>query len=125
MHPSRPVVIVGTAFALLALVLPFVTLPVIGSIDGFGSDAWPAVAALAPVVLLAVTGDWSRGSRPLAGTIALLLACGGLVFSVAKLTDAIVAARDATGGSLGPGAGVLVGGCAVAAAGAALALRRG
>jgi hypothetical protein len=123
-HPSRPVVIVGGAFALLALVLPFVTLPVIGSIDGFGGEAWPAVAALAPAVLLAAVGDWSHGSAPVPGGVALACACGGLVFAVTKLADAIVAARDAAGGALGPGAGVLVGGCAVAAAGAALALRR-
>ena len=124
MHGSRPVVLVGTAFAAIALSLPFVRFPVVGAVDGIGAAAWPALLPLIPAMAAAIFGDWSAGSRPLVGVTALLLACGGLLFAVLKLTDALIAARDLAGASFGAGAPVLVVGVAVAAVGAGLALRR-
>lgn len=123
MHASRPVVISGFGFAAIALALPFVTFPVIGAVGGLSADAWPALLPLAPAVATALLGDWARGSRPAIGAVSLLFACGGLVFSVVKLADAILAARHVAGASVGAGAPVLVAGTATVVIGAVLALR--
>lgn len=124
MHVFRPVVLVGAGFAALALVLPFVTLPVVGAVDGISGDAWPALIPIAPVMLDAALGDWSRGNSRSAAAVAIVLSCGGLLFAVRKLVDALDAVRGVEDGSLGPGAPVLVAALAVVVVGAALSLRR-
>ncbi|OFW66667.1 MAG: hypothetical protein A2Z12_08555 [Actinobacteria bacterium RBG_16_68_21] len=113
----------GTAFSGLALALPFARFPVIGAVDGFGADAWPALLPLAPAVLGAVLGDRTHGVRPLIGAISLVLACAGLLFAVIKVADAFLATRHVAGSSFGAGAPVLVAAVAAVVAGAALALR--
>jgi len=123
-HLSRPVVLAGTAFAGMALLLPFVRLPVLGAIDGIGADAWPALLPAVPAVAAAVFGDWSRGNGPLVGTTALVLACAGLLFAVVKLADALIAIRGVDGASFGAGSPVLVAAMATVVAGAGLSLRR-
>jgi hypothetical protein len=124
MHVSRPVVLTGTLFAVIALALPFASFPVIGAVDGIRADAWPVAAVLAPAALLAALGDWSRGSGPLAGGVALVGACAGLVFSIVKIADAVVSVRGIAGASVGPGGGVLALGTATVVTGSILALRR-
>lgn len=124
MHAFRPVVLVGAVFVALALVLPFVTLPVAGAVDGISGDAWPALIPIAPVVLNAALGDWSRGNSRLAATAAIVLSCSGLLFAVRKLVDALDAVRGLDEGTLGPGAPVLVAALSVVVVGAALSLRR-
>jgi len=123
MHASRPVVLAGTVFAVLALFLPFARFPVVGSVDGLGSDAWPALLPLVPAVVIALLGDWTQGSRPFTGTVALVLACGGLLFAVVKFADALLSVRDVVGASFGTGAPVLMVAVAAVVAGSALALR--
>lgn len=124
MHVFRPVVLVGAVFVVLALVLPFVTLPVAGAVDGIAGDAWPALIPIAPVVLNAALGDWRRGNSRWAAAVAIVLSCSGLLFAVRKLIDALEAVRAVEDGTLGPGAPVLVAALSVVVVGAALSLRR-
>lgn len=123
MHLSRPVVVVGTVFALIGLALPFARFPVVGAVDGFGADAWPALLPLVPAVAGALLGDRTQGTRPLAGTLSLISACGGGVFAALKLSDALIAVRGVSGASLGAGPMVLLAAVMVVIGGAALALR--
>lgn len=124
MHPHRPIVLAGAVFGVLALFLPFVRLPVFGAVDGIAGDGWPALVIAAPVVARAAFGDWSRGNSALAGLTLTLVGCLATVFAAVKLTDAIDAVRGLEGGSLGPGAPLLVGAMALVTAGAALSLWR-
>ncbi len=106
------------------MLFPFATLPVLGILNGIESAAWPALIPLLPVVLVALIGDWSRGLRPGAAVAVIVTACIGVVFAVVKLADAILAVRNAAGGSLGAGGFVLVLGTLIALGGATAALSR-
>lgn len=125
MHLWRPVAIVGAGFTGLALLFPFATFPVLGVLNGIDADAWPALLPLAPVVAVAVIGDWSRGLRPMAAFPVIVMACLAVLFAVLKLADAAVATRDIAGASLGAGNFVLLGGTLIALTGSALSLTRG
>jgi hypothetical protein len=56
MHPFRLVVIGGTGFGVLAMLLPFASFPVVGAVDGISADAWPALLPLMIVVVISLTG---------------------------------------------------------------------
>lgn len=124
MHPWRPIAIVGSAFAAVSLLFPFATLPVLGVLDGLEADAWPALIPLLPVVLVALIGDWGRGLRPGPAVGVIAAACLAVLFATAKLADAVLAVRAATGASMGAGAFVLLGGTLIALGGTAAALSR-
>ena len=121
MHLSRIVIIGGTGFGVLAMLLPFASFPIVGSVDGISADAWPALLPLMVVALLAVTGRWREGLGPVAGIISVIAAAAALVFAVVKLTDAVLAVRSAAGANLGPGALVLLVSVLVVLGGAAAA----
>lgn len=124
MHPYRPTVMLGALLGVLALFLPFVSLPVVGVVDGIAAEAWPALVVVAPVALMAAFGDWAAGNSPLRGISATILGCGATVLAATKLADAIGAVKDLETASLGAGAPLLVGSMALVTAGAALSLRR-
>lgn len=124
MHPWRIVALVGAGFTVLSLPFPFVTLPALGAIDGIEAAAWPALLPLAPLVLAAVLGDRRRGLRLFGVMAALLAAAGAVLYAALKLTDAVLAVRAASGGSLGSGGFVLLGGALVCLGGAATAAVR-
>lgn len=108
MHPFRLVVVGGTGFGVLAMLLPFASFPVVGAVDGLAADAWPALLPLLLVVLLALAGRWDLGFDPFPGVLAVAACAASLIFSVLKITDAVVAVRDTAGASMGPGSFVLV-----------------
>jgi len=122
-HPSRPVVLAGTGFAAIALMLPFVTLPVVGAVDGWRADAWPTLVALAPATAAALLGHRTRGSGNVVGSVILVTACAALVFAAVKLADSVLSVRGVGGASIGAGAPTLVAGTVVVVAGTVLALR--
>ena len=79
------------------MLFPFVTLPVLGILNGVGAEAWPALIPLLPVVLVAAIGDWNRALGPTAALTAIVTVCLGVVFAVVKLADAILAVRSTAG----------------------------
>ena len=119
MHPFRPIVLAGVGFALLSMLLPFASFPVIGSIDGLSADAWPALLPLIPVVLLSLTGRWEHALGPTPGIAAVALCGLSLVFSLVKVADSIVSVRDTADATLGTGAWVLAAAVMVTTSGAA------
>lgn len=121
MHGSRIAILIGTAVAGPALLLPQVRLPNLGPIDGIEGDAWPALVLLAPAVLVAVVGDAARPLRPLASVVAVASGCAGLLLSVVKLLDAGRAARKVAG-SVEIGAWVVPSGALIVIGGAVLGL---
>jgi hypothetical protein len=118
-HPYRLAILSGTAFAVGSMLLPFVSLPVTGPVDGLSADAWPALLPLVPLVILILDGRWDGGLDAGAAITASLLVSASLLFGFVKLGDAVVAARSATEASLGPGGWVLVASLLIAAAGVA------
>lgn len=107
MHPFRLVVIGGTGFGVLAMLLPFASFPVVGAVDGLAADAWPALIPLLLVVLITLVGRWDLGLDPLPGFVAVTACAASLVFAVVKITDALLAVRATAGASMGPGSFVL------------------
>ncbi len=123
MHPGRLVVTAGVVVAGLAVLFPFVDLPVIGTVDGVDGDAWPALIPLAAVLLPALLGDRSLGHRARSGVPSLVACCTAAVFASAKLADSVGAVRDAgEGASLGAGPWVMLVGTLVAIVGEVLAM---
>lgn len=123
MHRSRVLAVLGALTAGAGLLLPFVTIPPLGGIDGVAADAWPAAVLAGAAGILFLTGD--RGDtpvRPVAAT-AVLAGLGGLGFAAVKVLDAWWAAREAAG-SVGSGGWVLAAGTAVTLAGTLLGLGR-
>lgn len=106
------------------MLFPFATLPVLGILNGIDAAAWPALIPLLPVVLAALIGDWDRGLRPSAAIAVIVAACLSVVFAAVKLADAILAVRNASGGSVGAGGFVLVLGTLIALGGSTAALSR-
>ena len=119
MHPSRPVVLAGIGFAVVSVLLPFASFPIVGSVDGFKADAWPALIPLVPMAIIAVRGDWAHGFDSGSGIAAVVLGGLSLVFALVKVADAMVAVRNTTGATMGAGSVVLAGAVAVAVGGAA------
>ena len=124
MHPWRPVAIVGTAFAAVSLLFPFVSFPVLGVVDGISADAWPALIPLLPVAIVAATGDWSVGPPPWVAVVLVLMACAAVLFAVVKAVDAALATQTVGEASVGAGPIVLVAGTLIALGGCVLALAR-
>jgi len=106
MHPYRLTVLTGVGFATLAMLLPFLSLPVAGSVDGLSADAWPALVPLLPVALLVIDQRSEHGLAGLTAAIGAGLAGTAMIFATVKLADAIVAARS-PGATLGAGVWVL------------------
>jgi hypothetical protein len=119
MHPFRLIVIGGTGFGVLAMLLPFASFPVVGAVDGISADAWPTLLPLMVVLIISLTGRWNEGLGAVAGVAAVLAAGSSLLFSVVKVTDAVTAVRDTAGASLGPGPLVLLAAVVVVLGGAA------
>lgn len=123
MHPGRLVVAAGIVLSGLAVLLPFATFPVIGTVDGVDADAWPVLLPLAPVLLFSLAGDRTLGHRARSGIPSLIAACVAAVFASAKLADAIGAVRNAgEGAALGAGPWVMLAGTVIALAGETLAM---
>ncbi len=118
MHVSRPVLLAGVGFAVIAMLLPFASFPIVGSVDGISADAWPALIPLVPMAVIAMSGDWSHGLDSGPGITTVVLGGTSLVFALVKVADAVVAARDTQGATLGPGSLVLAAAASVAVAAA-------
>ena len=103
---------------MVSMLLPFASFPIVGSIDGLTADAWPALLPLVVLLLITLTSRWDLGFDPLPGIAAVGMGAASLIFSLIKVTDAIVAVRDTTEATLGPGAWVLTAAAVVATAGA-------
>lgn len=119
MRLFRPVVLAGVSFAVISILLPFASFPVVGSVDGLSADAWPALLPLIPLSLIAIIGRWDLGFDPIAGLTAVVLSALSLAFSLVKIADAVVSVRETSGATLGPGAWVLAISVGMATAGAA------
>ncbi len=124
MHRARIVILAGVVTAGLALFLAQATFPVLGPVDGFAGDAWPVMLPLAPVAVLALMGDRAEGHRPVTGSVGLVLSCSALAFAVAKVIDALQAARLVEGAAVGAGPWVVAAGAALAVLGSLLAFSR-
>ena len=128
MHPSRIVIIAGTALGAVALLFPFVSTPLTGSINGIEGYAWPAVALISVPALLSLIGDRREGFHPPIALLSIVIAAGAALFSVAKAIDATGAAQEARTllgeGSVGTGAWVLLVAMLTVLAGAVLTLSR-
>jgi hypothetical protein len=120
MHPFRVTVLGGTAFAVLAMLLPFASFPVVGAVDGISADAWPALLPLILLTILTLGARWDLGFSGGMAVLAVTAATTSLVFSVVKMTDAIVAVRSTAGATFGPGSVVLLIAVGVATAGASV-----
>ncbi len=120
MHPFRLIVLGGTAFAVFAMLLPFASFPVVGTIDGISADAWPALLPLIGLAVLALTGRSNHPLEPAPGVAAVIGSGASLVFSLAKVADAVVAVRDTAGAAIGPGSFVLAAAVAVVTGGAVM-----
>ncbi len=122
-HVWRWMTLVGSGFAALALLLPFASFPVLGSIDGIGATAWPALLPLAAVGVVAVNGSRHQGLGTI-GVIAVVVATAAAVlYAAVKLVDAVLAVRATSGATLGSGGFVLLGGTLFTLVGAAAAVR--
>ena len=121
MHPARITVLGGTGFAVISMLLPFASFPIVGAVDGVSADAWPALLPLVLVVILTLRGRWDHGLEPIAGVTAVVAASASLVFALVKVADALVAVRETPGATMGPGAFVLSAATAVTVAGTAAA----
>lgn len=111
----------------VAMFLPLVSLPIIDGVNGFKGDAWPVVFALIVPVGLALVGDKAEGFGPATAIAAILSGALAVVFSVAKLVDARLAAeaaRDVGAAGIGPGAWLLVTGAIVVLVGAVASTSR-
>lgn len=128
MHLARLTLVASAAAAAVALILPFLDSPLIGDRNGLTADAWPAAVLLAVTGVAALLGDRREGFPVAAVPAAAIINGAALVFSVAKLLDALEAA-DALHGlgaaaAVGVGAWALVAATSVGLAGAALAASR-
>lgn len=124
MHRSRIIILVGAAVAGLALFLPFVDLPVVGTINGFDGDGWPATALLAVPALMALVGDRAEGFSGTAALVAVAVSALAVLFAVFKLIDANDAISAAGAGSLGAGVWILLIATLVTLAGSVMSLSR-
>lgn len=119
MRPFRLIVLGSTAFAVVAMLLPFATFPVIGPVDGIAADAWPALIPLLIAMIVVMTTRWTDDLEPTAGLVAVFAAGASLLFCVVKISDAVIAVREAAGATLGPGSMVLTTAVAAVTAGVA------
>lgn len=124
MHRSRLLTLAGTAIAALALFLPQARFPLRGPVDGFEGAAWPVMLLLAPAAILALLGDRPEGHRLPVAVFAVLLSCGALVFAVAKVVDAAVAAGAVEGGVVRSGAWAVLAGTTITLVGSLLSFSR-
>ena len=122
MHRSRLMMLAGSALALVSLPLPHIRLPVVGSVNGFDGDSWPAAVVLLVLAALAVTGDRGEGFGVARALAAVALAGIAVVFTSFKLADALEAVEEA--GSVGIGMWVLVAAVLLALAGSVFSLSR-
>jgi hypothetical protein len=112
MHTSRVVILAGTLLGAAALLMPFVSSPMTGSVNGIEGYAWPAVALAAVPALMALVGDRREGFLTPFALLAIVITAGAALFSVAKAIDAADAAQTARTllgeGSVGTGTWVLL-----------------
>jgi hypothetical protein len=128
MHTSRWIILAGSGVALVALFLPFLGAPLLGTVDGFEGDAWPAAALLAVPALAAVAGDRAEGFRRWVAVATIAVTDIAVVFAVFKLVDAYRAARTARAaadaGTVGAGPWVLAVGATIVLIGCLMSLSR-
>ncbi len=124
MHRSRIVILTGAILAAVSLFLPFVDLPVVGTINGLDGDAWPAAALLGVPAVLALIGDRAEGFGHSGTVLAVVAAAPAVVFAVFKLIDARKAVDAAGVGSLGVGVWMLLAATLVGLAGSVMTLSR-
>lgn len=71
-HPQRVLVIIAAIAGMGGIFLPWVTMPIVGSIAGTAGDGWFVLAGFLPALGVALTPDWSRPislGRALTGAI--------------------------------------------------------
>ena len=112
MHPSRVVILSSAFVGAVALLMPFVSSPMTGSINGIDGYAWPAVALAAVPAVFALIGDRREGFWTPLALLAIVITSGAALFTVAKAIDAADAAQTARTligeGSIGAGTWILV-----------------
>jgi hypothetical protein len=127
-HSSRWVIISGSALAALALFAPFLSAPLLETVNGIEADAWPAAVLLALPFLAALTGDRAEGFHRITAIGLIILTDIAVVFAVFKLVDAVRAARTARdlagAGSAGFGPWLLLAATVIVLAGCVMSLSR-
>ncbi len=128
MHPSRIVIVAGTGIGAVSLLLPFLTAPLLGTINGAGAAAGAAVVLLLVPAAVALLGDRREGFGLPTALITAGCAAAATIFAAAKVVDALAAARDVraagVAAQVGPGPWTLLAGCAVVVAGIIASLSR-
>lgn len=126
-HPSRIVIVVGTALAAGSTLLPFISSDPTGSVRG-ARETFPVVALLIPLLVAALLGDRREGFPRWGAVTAALVAAVAMILSVVKMIDAMRAVRDLQSigidAVIGLGPWVLAAGAFAGLMGAALSLSR-
>lgn len=128
MHVSRIVILAGTVLGAVALLLPLVSTPLTGSINGIDGFAWPALVLIGIPAVLALGGDRREGFWTPVALFSILLASTAALFAVAKSIDAVGAAQEARSlvgeGSVGAGTWLLLTATIAALTGSVLTLSK-
>jgi len=127
-HPSRIVIVAGTGIGAVSLLLPFLTAPLLGTVDGAGAAAGVAVVLLLVPAGIALLGDRREGFGLVTALVTAACASAATLFAAAKVVDTLAAARDVRDAGVtaqvGPGPWTLLAGCAIVVAGIIASLSR-
>jgi hypothetical protein len=127
-HASRLIIVAGTGVGAVSLLLPFLSAPLLGSINGAGAAAGAAVVVLLVPAAVAVLGDRHEGFGLVAALVAAACAAAATIFAAAKVVDALAAARDVRDAgvtaTVGAGPWTLLAGCAIVLVGIIASLSR-
>jgi Na+/melibiose symporter-like transporter len=127
-HASRLVIVAGTGIGAISLLLPFLTAPLLGTVDGAGAAAGVAVVLLLVPAAAALFGDRHEGFGLVAAVVTGVCAATATIFAAAKVVDALAAARDVRDAGVtaqvGAGPWTLLAGCAIVLVGIIASLSR-
>ncbi|RPI22385.1 MAG: hypothetical protein EHM57_05365, partial [Actinobacteria bacterium] len=93
MHPSRIVIVTGTAVAAVATVLPFISSDSTGTVRGI-EETFPVVALSFTQNVAALLGDRREGFTRSGAIAAAMLAGVATVLALQKMVDAMRAVHD-------------------------------
>ena len=126
-HPSRIVILGGTAVAAVSTILPFISSDPTGTVRGVG-ETFPVVLLLIPLFVAALLGDRREGFTRAGAIAAAVVAGAATILAVQKMVDAMRAVHllesigiDAV---VGIGPWLLAAGAFAGLMGAALSLSR-